>query len=97
MSKNWFNENCNNIKDDELRILQLAGEIITRNKRCQVYRNNYYFANDKMYENLDGYIPKSLNFLRFKIILKDKKSKPDKMSLYNNKCKSIAHTKINLE
>ncbi|KAK0073843.1 hypothetical protein PV326_013012, partial [Microctonus aethiopoides] len=85
---------CNNIEDEEFIILQAAREIIRRSIRSQVYCNDYYSDSDKMFTDLDEYIPKPLSYLLSEIILNDKKSKRENISDYENKRKSIAHNII---
>lgn len=81
LSKKWYCKKSNNI-EEEFRILQAAGKIIRRHIRSHIYCNENYSASDKMFADIDEYIPKSLHFLLSEIILNDKKSKPENMPYY---------------
>ncbi|KAF2901801.1 hypothetical protein ILUMI_04384 [Ignelater luminosus] len=94
ISKNWYNQRCNNKEEEEFRILKAASEIIRRHIRTQVYDNKNYPPSDKMLEDVDGSISKLLKFLLSEIILKDKKNKAEIIPNYEKKRKSIEHAII---
>lgn len=68
-----YSQKCNNKKEEELRILKAASEIVRRDIRSQMYDNDNYSPSDKMLEQIDKLIPESLHFLLSEIILSDKK------------------------
>ncbi|GFX15283.1 uncharacterized protein TNCV_3302131 [Trichonephila clavipes] len=61
--------------------------------RAQVYDNENYTPSDKMLENIDDSILKSLNILLSELILKDKNG-IETIPTYEKKCKTIAHAII---
>ncbi|GFX25092.1 uncharacterized protein TNCV_2752671 [Trichonephila clavipes] len=81
LTENWYNQKHKCKEEEELHIPKAASEIIRRDIRAQVYDNENYTPSDKMLENIDDSIPKSLNFLLSEIILKDKENRIETMFL----------------
>ena len=94
LTENWYDQKYNSKEEQEFHILKAASEIIRRDIRAQVYDNENYTPSDKMLQDVDESIPKSLNFLLSEIILKDKKNNAETIPRYEKKCKSIAHAII---
>ncbi|KMQ83773.1 hypothetical protein RF55_19127 [Lasius niger] len=91
LTSNWYEKQNSDIKEERLKIVKAAAEIITEDIRSQVYETNNYPPSDAFLKNVESDIRSTLQLLLNLIIMKNKRGSQEK---WNTKVISIAHAII---